>query len=377
MAMVMPSGKFLHLVPDSWDWSFRDQWSATELFGRFSPRGGHLLLWRFGRDASRANTYATNFYDVDLHTYNITRQVTSGDGVVGTRPAYSANGRWFAFVHHGDGWRRAAIQRLDGSQPMRRIEVGSATDDVDWVPGSPQLVVLQTTDMDAPENGPHADVFLLNLDGTRTNLTRTPEYDDTYPDVSPDGTRVIFAAWPPPFATAPPEIRIVNIDGTNQHTLALGASPVWSPDGCRIAFVDPDKGLVTMAPDGSDLRLVGPTVDTLRSGKWAPSDWQAETDSKPMELRLSGVRYVDGHLSLRVRTLPLHAFVGLTLTLQARSASGDWRVIEQRDALTKGGGGHRFLLVQPRQRYCRVSVRFVGDQDHRPTKKAWPIACHT
>ena len=98
---------------------------------------------------------------------------------------------------------------------------------------------------------------------------------DFSPDVSPDGTRIVFMTLR--FSTATVgkptrrfDIVTSDIDGSSMQRLTEGegsdASPVWSPDGSEIAFLsDRDKGFGTfglflMSADGSDVRAIAPEI---------------------------------------------------------------------------------------------------------------------
>jgi hypothetical protein len=75
---------------------------------------------------------------------------------------------------------------------------------------------------------------------------------------SPDGTKLAYSADQQDATRA-----IVVDDGSAQTLLPLGESPVWSPEGARVAFAGA-AGLASAAPDGTDVRALGP-------GK--PLDW--------------------------------------------------------------------------------------------------------
>ena len=62
------------------------------------------------------------------------------------------------------------------------------------------------------------------------------------PQISPDGTQVIFTrSWVNKLDDRfDSELRIMDADGTRQRFLLKGSSPRWSPDGTRIAYLAPD-----------------------------------------------------------------------------------------------------------------------------------------
>jgi Tol biopolymer transport system component len=98
-------------------------------------------------------------------------------------------------------------------------------------------------------------LYSVNPDGT--NLVRlTPEdFWAQDHDVSPDGSKVVFANCPRRC-----DIFAVNIDGTGLTRLSSGSAidsfPIWSRDGSRIAFsrapsYDAGAALYVMSADGS------------------------------------------------------------------------------------------------------------------------------
>ena len=83
------------------------------------------------------------------------------------------------------------------------------------------------------------ELFLMNADGSNSiNLTHTPEIDELYPHVSPDGTKICFVA--DEGTSRRYKVRSVyymNIDGTNRVKVAENTrQPCWSPDGKTIAY---------------------------------------------------------------------------------------------------------------------------------------------
>ena len=76
-------------------------------------------------------------------------------------------------------------------------------------------------------------------DSNQVNLTKTPDLDELYPHVSPDGTKICFVL--DEGTTRRNKVRSVyymNIDGTERVEVARNArQPCWSPDGKKIAYL--------------------------------------------------------------------------------------------------------------------------------------------
>ena len=149
-----------------------------------------------------------------------------------------------------------------------------------WSPDGVHIVFSRTLNTLAH------DVYLSASDGTMLRQVLKPEpathrstrtsYRSigTYyssPDISPDGSRIVYATtriWESydPEWTADWEIETSRLDGSDRRRLTVNAtqdtSPVWSPDGSRIAFMrdglglSQTRGVSTMSPGGSYQRLL-------------------------------------------------------------------------------------------------------------------------
>jgi hypothetical protein len=81
---------------------------------------------------------------------------------------------------------------------------------------------------------------------------------------SPDGTQIAY--------TAPGnEAWVVNADGSDNHRLASGSFPVWSPDGARIALMN-GSGIVSFDLAGSDPRVLDPELPAALND-WFATPW--------------------------------------------------------------------------------------------------------
>lgn len=133
------------------------------------------------------------------------------------------------------------------------------------------------------------EIFVSNADGSRpVNLTRTPDVNEHYPQVSPDGKSVCFSVDSGEGREAVRSLWVMDIDGEHRRKLVENArEPFWSPDGRRIgflhqeypkfnvmdfytkgmAFVELASGVVKEHVNSTNLsHLYNPSY--ARSGKW-------------------------------------------------------------------------------------------------------------
>ncbi|HPM84334.1 MAG TPA: hypothetical protein PLF81_26700 [Candidatus Anammoximicrobium sp.] len=83
------------------------------------------------------------------------------------------------------------------------------------------------------------DLFLVRADGSqRVNLTRTPDMNELYPHVSPDGTRISYQVDAGEGDSKTRDVYWMNFDGTGRRRVARGARDgCWTADGKRIAYL--------------------------------------------------------------------------------------------------------------------------------------------
>ena len=83
------------------------------------------------------------------------------------------------------------------------------------------------------------ELFTINADGSKAvNFTRTPDVNELYPHVSPDGTKVAFVVDEGQGTSKQRNVYYMNIDGTGRTLVAENARQhCWSFDGNRIAYL--------------------------------------------------------------------------------------------------------------------------------------------
>jgi eukaryotic-like serine/threonine-protein kinase len=97
-----------------------------------------------------------------------------------------------------------------------------------------------------------------------------PAADYRTPVLSPDGRLAAVTV-----GAAPPDIWVVNLErGTRLRlTSTGGSSPIWSPDGSRIAYASNDTGLMSIAADGGgtpEVILPRQASKSLLPTSWSP-----------------------------------------------------------------------------------------------------------
>lgn len=121
-------------------------------------------------------------------------------------------------------------------------------------------------------------IYTVNPDGTEgTEIVRNPDQFgiDGYPEVSPNGRRIVFQR--DNYAgEGPCDIFAVNMDGTGLENLTDSPAaceeglPAWSPDGSKVVF-DSGGALYAMEPDGSEKRrLTDESVPVAGGPAWSP-----------------------------------------------------------------------------------------------------------
>jgi hypothetical protein len=83
------------------------------------------------------------------------------------------------------------------------------------------------------------EIFVMDADGSNpVNLTATPDVQEHYPQISPDGTRICFSVDTGEGREAVRSLWVMDIDGKNRRKLTEHArEPFWSPDGKVIGFL--------------------------------------------------------------------------------------------------------------------------------------------
>jgi len=85
----------------------------------------------------------------------------------------------------------------------------------------------------------NSDIFVMNADGSgKVNLTHSPNQQEHYPQVSPDGSKICYTVDTGEGREAVRSLWVMNVDGSGQKRIAENArEPFWSPDGKVIGYL--------------------------------------------------------------------------------------------------------------------------------------------
>jgi Tol biopolymer transport system component len=200
---------------------------------------------------------------------------------------------------------RLAVVNADGSG-FRELDVGRSADWASWRPDGRHIAFRGLSGND------RSAAFIAAADGT--NVRQLPIETAGLVDFeglrwSPDGSRLSFMSDGRLGGTTGWQIGIADIDESGDLTSLRRLRfdpesndemlPSWSPDSTQFAFILAKSGSYQIAigrPDGSDLRLVGPTtVDRNGLGyAWSPDGRSLLISSRTGDVSLWSVDVASG-----------------------------------------------------------------------------------
>jgi TolB protein len=172
------------------------------------------------------------------------------------------------------------MARVAGPQNITNNGSDAIDEDADWSPDGTKIAFTSHPPSDNPINPIHAEIYVINPDGTGLTRLTFNDYEERAPSWSPDGSRIVFMArvgTHPGNLGSKFEICVMNVDGTNFVQLTDNAvfegTPTFSPDGQKIVFsrdVGAGQGqeLFSMNADGTNQMQLTDTVGVNLFPNW-------------------------------------------------------------------------------------------------------------
>src|SRR5207253_5504043 len=165
--------------------------------------------------------------------------------------AYLADGRRIAYCSgQGGGPVQVWTMKQNGTDKQQVTHLSGPAIFPDFSPDGSEIVFAAQ-----PAGATARDIYVIGSDGSGLTRLTSGSVDNAYPAFSPDGTKIAFTSR----RTGTSQVWVMNADGSNQTQLTFDAQPKdqvpdWSPDRSKIAYLADTHGIADIAnPSWGDI----------------------------------------------------------------------------------------------------------------------------
>ena len=252
--------------------------------------------------------------NVEIYVMNLDgtglKRLTNNSRVDET-PVWSPDGMQIIFASFTEGGKHDIyMMRADGSEIRNLTNTpGYREDHPKFSPDGTRIIFNSDRDSDPslPDGAYDYEIYEMALNGSGLKrLTNHPEWD-TYPEISPDGTQILWRRVLMENGQRNSEIFVADRDGSNPINLTnhpgFDGYPTWSRDGSAILFASvrggisgsPRPAIYVMNSDGTGLsRVTDPAGEEVDVRPW----WSPDSRKVVFNRLKDGMsQFVIAHLS--------------------------------------------------------------------------------